>query len=207
MDRDASWEVIAGQRTALADLLDGLAPEQWEAPSLCEGWRVRDVAAHVALTPQHPGPGAMLVGAVRARGDFDRLNRDLALAHAERGPDRLVAELRAHAANRRLPVVTTYRNLLFDVLVHVQDVAIPLGVEQPMPVAAAREGVQRVWSMGWPFHARRRLGGMRLVATDSDWTAGDGPEVHGTTGALLLLLTGRTAAALPRLAGPGCRAL
>ena len=207
MDRDASWKVITEQRIALADLLDGLRPDQWEAPSLCDGWRIRDVAAHVALTPQHPGVGAMLAGAVRARGDFDRLNHDLAVDHAARTPDRLVAELREHAASRRLPVVTTYRNLLFDVLVHVQDVAIPLGVERAMPVAAAREGVQRVWSMGWPFHARRWLGGMRLVATDSDWTAGAGPEVHGTTEVLLLLLTGRTAAAQPRLTGPGCRSL
>lgn len=207
MDRDESWDVIAEQRRALADLLDGLTPEQWEAPSLCDGWRIRDVAAHVALTPQHPGSGAMLVGAVRARGNFDRLNRDLALAHAARPPQRLVAELREHAASRRLPVVTTWRNLLFDVLVHVQDVAVPLGVDRAMPVAAAREGVQRVWSMGWPFHARRRLAGMRLVATDSDWSAGTGPEVHGTTETLLLLVTGRTAAAQPRLTGPGCRSL
>lgn len=207
MDRDTSWTVITEQRIVLAELLDALSPEQWEAPSLCDGWRIRDVAAHVALTPQHPGFGAMLAGAARARGDFDRLNRELAVAHAARAPGQLVAELREHAASRRLPVVTTYRNLLFDVMVHVQDVAIPLGVTRPMPVAAAREGVQRVWSMGWPFHARRRLGGMRLVATDSDWTAGTGPEVHGTTEVLLLLLTGRTAAARPRLAGAGCRSL
>lgn len=207
MDRDASWKVIAEQRIAMADLLDGLAPEQWEQPSLCDGWRIRDVAAHVALTPQHPGIGAMVAGAVRARGDFDRLNRDLAVEHAARTPQRLVAELREHATSRRLPVVTTYGNLLFDVLVHVQDVAIPLGVARAMPVAAARAGVERVWAMGWPFHARRRLGGLRLVASDSDWAAGAGSEVHGTTAELLLLLTGRTAAARSRLTGPGCREL
>ncbi|MDN5930645.1 MAG: maleylpyruvate isomerase family mycothiol-dependent enzyme [Pseudonocardia sp.] len=151
------------------------------------------------------GPLPLHLG--RSRGNFDRLNHDLAIDHAARPPDRLVAELREHAASRRLPVVTTCRNLLFDVLVHVQDIAIPLGVDRAMPVAAAREGVQRVWSMDWPFHARRRLGGMRLVATDSDWSAGAGPEVHGTTEVLLLLLTGRTVAAQPRLTGPGCRSL
>ena len=57
--------------------------------------------------------------------------------------------------------------------------------------------------MGWPFHARRRLAGYRLTATDADWAAGDGPLIAGTTVALLLLATGRVNAALPLLHGPG----
>jgi hypothetical protein len=56
--------------------------------------------------------------------------------------------------------------------------------------------------MGWPFWAKRKLRGVRLVATDSDWSAGDGPDVRGSTDALLLLMTGRTVV-LPRLAGAG----
>jgi uncharacterized protein (TIGR03083 family) len=203
MDRDESWQVIAEQRLVMADLLADRSPEEWDSPSLCAEWRIRDVAAHVALTPQHPSLGAMIAGAVRARGNFDRLNRDLALQHSSRPTHQLVAELREHATSRRLPAVTTYRNLLFDVLVHVQDVAIPLGVVHPMPVDAARAGVERVWSMGWPFRARRRLAGLRLTATDSDWSGGVGDDVHGPTEALLMLLTGRTSAALPKLNGAG----
>jgi hypothetical protein len=61
--------------------------------------------------------------------------------------------------------------------------------------------------MGWPFHARRRLRGLRLVATDCDWSAGDGAEVRGPIGALLLLLTGRYGAAAPQLDGPGAARL
>ncbi|MBA2507260.1 MAG: hypothetical protein H0V32_00750 [Nocardioidaceae bacterium] len=57
--------------------------------------------------------------------------------------------------------------------------------------------------MGWPFHARRRLRGLRLVATDADLSVGDGALVEGTVGDLLLLITGRTAAATRRLRGPG----
>ena len=201
MDPERSWELITAERRALADLLAGLTPAQWEAPSLCAGWRVRDVAAHVALTPQHPGIGGMAVGAIRARGDFHRLNHDLAVDHATRPSERLVSELREFAASRRKPPVTTLPNLLFDVPVHVQDVAIAVGREHPMPLDAARAGVERVWRMGWPFHARRRLHGRRLVATDSDWTAGEGEEVRGPTAALLLLLTGRDGAAAPHLAG------
>ena len=204
MDAETSWQVIAEQRLGLAELLGGLTADEWETPSLCDGWRVRDVAAHVALAPQPPGLGAMVGAAVRARGSFDRLNHDTAVEHAARPTEQIVAELRQHAYSRRLPFVTTYRNIVPDILVHAQDIAIPLGCDHPMPVDAARAGAERVWTMGWPFWARRRLRGIRLTATDTAWTVGAGEaEVRGPIGVLLLLLTGRTATALPRLTGPG----
>jgi uncharacterized protein (TIGR03083 family) len=199
MDAETSWQVIAGQRRALADLLEGLTEAQWETPSLCARWRVRDVAAHVAMAPQPPGLGSMLADGFRARGSFDRLNHDLAVRHAARPTARLVAELREHADSRRLPFVTNYRNIVPDILVHGQDIAVPLGLPLAVPVAAAAAAATRVWDMGWPFRARRRLGHVRLVATDTDWSVGAGAEVHGPVGALLLLLTGRTAAARPSL--------
>ena len=104
---------------------------------------------------------------------------------------------------RRKPAITTLDNLLFDALVHIQDVAVPLGRTVPTRLHAAREGAEQVGRMGWPFYARRRLRGLRLSATDVDWSAGAGAEVRGPLQALLLLLTGRTEAALPHLSGPG----
>jgi uncharacterized protein (TIGR03083 family) len=207
MDRDKKWAAIAAQRRALADLLASLDEETWERSSLCAEWRVRDVAAHVALTPQSPGTVRILARGLRAGGNFDAVNRDMAVAHADRPPAELVAELRELADSRRKPAITTVDNLLFDVLVHVQDVAVPLGLTTAMPLDAALEGVERVWRMGWPFWARRRLRGLRLTATDVDWSAGTGAEVRGSVQALLLLLTGRTGAALPQLSGPGTERL
>jgi hypothetical protein len=75
-------------------------------------------------------------------------------------------------------------------------------VDLPMPPAAA-DGASRVWSMGWPFWAKRRLRGMRLTATDVDRSVGSGAEIRGPIRGLLLLLTGRTAAAVPMLSGEG----
>ena len=207
MDHEKKWDVIAGQRRILADMVAELDESAWERPSLCKAWRVRDVAAHVALTPQSPGIVRILAMGLRARGDFDALNRDMAVAHADRPTADLVAELRQLADSRRKPAITTLDNLLFDTLVHVQDVAIPLGRSAPMPIEAAREGAARVWRMGWPFWARRKLRGLRLVATDVDWTAGEGAEVRGPVQTLLLVLTGRTAAVLPQLSGPGAAQL
>ncbi len=194
MDREASWRVIAAERLSLADQLAGLTAEQWETPSLCAGWRVRDVAAHVALAPQAPNLAGMIAAGVRARGSFHRLNHDTAVEHAQRPVDAIVGELRRLAHSRDLPFVTNYRNILFDTLVHGQDIAIPLGLPRAMPPDAAHAGAARVWAMGWPFWAKRRLRGFRLTATDVDWTVGAGAEVRGPIDALLMLLVGRTAA-------------
>ena len=203
MDTNEKWAVIAGQRRVLAILLAELSPAQWEHPSLCAQWRVQDVAAHLALTPQSPGIVRIVGMGIRARGDFDGVNRDLGRRHAARGPEALVRELRDLADNRSKPAITTLDNLLFDTMVHIQDAALPLGIKVDMPLEAARLGVDRVWRMGWPFWAKRRLKGLHLRATDTDWTAGEGAGVQGTAQALLLLLTGRTDAARPMLDGPG----
>jgi uncharacterized protein (TIGR03083 family) len=203
MDVEMSWKVIQDQRLAIADLLDGLAAASWETPSLCAGWRIRDVAAHVSLVALPPSPGSVLVDLIRARGSFHQANTNASLRRAERAPEQLIADLRQHAGSRKLPVVSDQRNVLFDILVHGQDIAIPLGIDLPMPVAAGAAGATRVWLMGWPFWARRRLSGLRLTATDVDWAAGSGTDVHGPIRALLLLLTGRTETALPMLAGQG----
>ena len=89
---------------------------------------------------------------------------------------------------------------LLDVLIHTQDIAIPLVREQRMPPEAARVAADRIWNKSFPFRARKRLTGVRLVASDIDWTAGDGKEIQGPIEALLLLLSGRKTS---RLSGAG----
>lgn len=192
MEREASWHVIASERLSLAHLLRGISESQWEMPSLCAEWRVRDVAAHVAMAPQFRTV-PLLVDAIRARGSFDRLNQEVTARHARRPVTQIVRELEAYADSRRLPVVTSHRKILLDVLVHGQDIAIPLGLRREMPLDAARASADLAWSMGWPFRARRRLRGFQLRATDVTWSAGEGQEVAGPISALLLLMTGRVA--------------
>ena len=108
-------------------------------------------------------------------------------------------------SRRTAPGVTDLEPLI-DVLVHGQDIAIPLGRVRPMPAQAAATAATRVWSMRWPFHAKRKLSGLRLAATDHPWSAGQGLLVEGPVAAILLLLTGRRAA-LPQLSGPGAAGL
>lgn len=192
MDAEQSWKIIAAERRGIADLLQSLTEDQWRAPSLAIGWSVHDVAAHLAMAPQPPSARVIMREGVRARGSFDRMNHDMAVRYAEaHSPTQLVAEIREHADSRRLPAVTNYRNILFDILVHEQDIARPLGIDHPMPLDAASAGADRVWSMGWPFWAKRRLKGYKLVATDTEWEVGAGQEIREPIASLLLRLTGR----------------
>jgi uncharacterized protein (TIGR03083 family) len=205
VDRQQAWQVITRERARLADLLDGLTAREWDQPSLCAGWTVKHVAAHVISSPQAT-PWAVGVALVRARGSFDRCIDEQARVWADRPTDQIVADYRRLHGSHRHPIGTTYFEPLLDVLVHSQDIAIPLGREHPMPVVAARAAADRVWRRSFPFHARRRLGGLRLRATDTDWAVGAGDEVAGAMADLLLVLTGRSAT-LPRLTGPGVEQL
>lgn len=91
-------------------------------------------------------------------------------------------------------------------LVHGQDMAIPLGLDRRMPAPAAIAAAERVWPDLYPFRARRRLGGIRFAATDCTWSAGEGLPAEGPIAAILLALTGRPAA-VRQLSGPGAQEL
>lgn len=208
MSDDDVWAAIDLQRRRTADLLAELSGEQWDHPSLCEGWTVRDVAAH--LTLQQMGLGAALLAALRHPGGLNRTIRESARDRARRPAKRLVAGIRSTVGSRRHNVGVTNLETLTDILVHGQDIAVPLGLELEMLPEAAAVAAERVRSTGGTIKARvfRRLPleGFRLSATDVPWTAGEGPEIRGPIAALLLLLTGRRAG-LDRLTGDGAEIL
>lgn len=201
MDNDQLWATIHHERTRLADLLETLEPAEWDHPSLCDGWRVRDVAAHVISTSDY-SIAAMLVGAIRARGNFDRLVDRMAREQGSRPTAEIVARYRTNATSRRKPPVVKPLDPLMDVLVHGQDIAIPIGREHPMPTDSAVVVANHIWTRGFPFQAQRRFGETRFEATDADFEVGCGEAVRGPIDAIVLTLTGRPAGR-ERLRGPG----
>jgi uncharacterized protein (TIGR03083 family) len=206
MERSDVWTAIDSHRRALVNLLEGLLEEEWRRPSLCHGWTVRQVAAHLALqnTSWSMMPRAML-DLVR-HGGMNGAIHAMACRHAQLPVEVIVGEIRDRIGVwRPLPTVT-FREAAIDYLVHGQDIAIPLGRSLEMPPGLAILAADRVWSCSRMFHARKKLAGYRLVADDAPWAAGRGDVVSGPIGALLLLLTGRPAA-LPQLSGPGAAGL
>lgn len=207
MNTEDIWHAVDTERLSLLQLLEQLDASQWRHASLCDRWQVRDVVAHVALST-HAHVGRILVNLLRARGNLDRMVRDTAVRHAARTGDReLLGEIRGTIGSRFTAVGTTPTDRLMDLLVHGQDIAVPLGLHHEMPVEAAQLALEHIWHPRFPFHAATRLGPYLLRAADTDWAAGEGPLVEGPVAALLLLATGREAAALPQLRGAGVELL
>jgi uncharacterized protein (TIGR03083 family) len=201
MDEDRIWQAIDAQRLSLAALLEQLSDAEWRQPSLCSGWSVRDVAAHLTLQ-QLSLTDALAEWVHVRRLSLDGIIHDSACRRAGWPTERIIAAIRATAGSRRHNFGVTHRETLIDILVHGQDIAVPLGRRHDLPSEAAAVAADRVWQLGAPFHARKKMAGFRLIATDSSWTAGDGLPVEAPAGTLLLVLTGRLAA-LPQLSGEG----
>jgi uncharacterized protein (TIGR03083 family) len=213
-EADAVWTGIDDQRTRTADLLEQLTEEQWNHPSLCQGWTVRQVAAHLTLQQQRVRDFAAFVAhnprMVRSL-TLNAIIHDSAVLQARRlSRHEIISRIRAMIGSRRHNAFVTPLETLTDILVHSQDVAIPLGLNLTMrPVPSTLAATRRWDTRGtWLATVSRRLplDGYRLNATDTDWTRGQGPEIAGPIGALLLLLTGRPAA-LGQLTGEGADAL
>jgi uncharacterized protein (TIGR03083 family) len=200
------WARVRTMRVIVADMLESLTPHEWDAASLCDGWRVRDVAGHLALTPTIT-TWQLIAAAPRAGFNPNRINTFMARRAGSVPPAQIVSDLRQHAGDRTTAKVLDTRDSLFDVIVHSQDMAVPLKRPLPVPVEYVPMALQRVWTMGWPFNAQRRLAGHTLTAADTEWSVGDGPRIEGTALDLLLLLTGRTSAVADRLQGPGVERL
>ena len=209
MNDDELWAAIDIQRARTTELLDGLAPTEWDRPSLCDGWTVRDVAAH--LTLQQMTLGRVLRTAVRHPGGLNHMISAAARDQANLPTDRIIEEIRGMIGSRRHNIGVTSLETLIDIVVHGQDVAVPLGRVLDVAPGVAATAASRVWvsrKNRRKANVFRRLpyDGNRLVATDADWSVGEGPEIRGPALALLLLLTGRPVM-LRRLGGEGATAL
>jgi uncharacterized protein (TIGR03083 family) len=188
MDTDTVWQHIDSERGWLADLLESLPSEGWQRPSLCRGWTVRDVGAHVTFA--HTRMRDLLWPALRAGLRYDVFVRDMAL-RSPLTPEEIVEVLRSFLGSRRRVAFITDLEPLIDILVHNQDIARPLGVDHPIPPDAAAAAADRVLSTPVPIRRWKPPHDVRLVATDTDWAFGSGHEVHATMGTHLLTLTGR----------------
>jgi uncharacterized protein (TIGR03083 family) len=212
MNDDQIWAAIDAHRLRTADLLEELSDDEWVHPSLCDGWTVRDVAAH--LTLQQITLGDALLEAVRhpgtIAGGMNRTIRDWARRRAQLPKEQIVAEIRAMVGSRRHNIGVTCQETLIDILVHSQDIAMPLGRRLDVDSQAAAVAATRVWSYSGGSKAKVfkkiPMEGFRFSATDITWTAGTGRDITGPIVAILLVLTGRLAA-LSMLSGDGVAVL
>jgi uncharacterized protein (TIGR03083 family) len=210
MNDDELWAAIDAQRLRTVDLLATLAPADWSHRSLCDGWTVRDVAGH--LTLQQMTIGDILRLALKHPGvhSLNWMIQTSARDQAALPTEQLIEGIRGTVGSRRHNLGVTPRETLIDIVVHGQDMAIPIGRTLPVPPEVAATAAERVWECRGGRKSKVfkpvPYDGLRLVADDIEWSVGDGPELRGPVLSLLLLLTGRRVV-LPQLDGPGAERL
>ncbi|MGR7024824.1 maleylpyruvate isomerase family mycothiol-dependent enzyme [Geodermatophilus sp. URMC 62] len=208
-DPEVVYRIATENRLLAAEVFAGLTPAQWRTPSLCAGWTVREVAAHLCEPLEtQVGTLGLLVALVRHRGSLDRMVDDTTRRAAARPTGEVVAGLRERAATRLAPPVVGPLGPMTDTCVHLRDAARPLGLDVGPPPAGWRPALDFLVSRaaGRGFVPRHRIAGLRLAATDQDWRHGDGAEVRGPSEALAMAVSGRPAA-LEDLTGPGADVL
>lgn len=193
-------DAIVAERTALAAQLDGLDQAQWEAGSLCDGWSVEDVVAHLTAAAT-VGPARWIASMVAARFDDAVHNRRRLEERRGPTPAATLARFRS-ASDRRSAASGHWPAWLGEVVVHGQDIRIPLGLPTPTPPDAAAQVLAFFVARDFAVASRSAAAGLRIEADDAELALGDGPLVRGPAVAVATALAGR-AAALPSLSGEG----
>ena len=178
------------ERARLVSLLANLTPEQWDTPSLCAGWRVREVVAHITM-PFRAKPLSLVAGLAGAGFSFNRYaDRDARSTAHEKSQAELVDLLRRNIANPSQPPGGRGAGALSHDVIHGLDVTEPLGLPAPpadrIALVLASSGARQLRYFGVD------LEGQRLIATDADVSVGEGASaVPMTAKEILLVVTGR----------------
>jgi len=199
-----TFQVVRAERAALAEDLDGLGDEQWRSPSLCGGWTVEDVVAHMTATATIT-PASFLPKLASSGFSFEKLQaRGIAAAKGS-SPAETLARFKAQIGSTKHPPGPP-QSWLGEVVVHSEDIRRALGIPHEYPESALAELARFYQRSNLIIGGKRRVAGLRLQATDADFSAGSGPEVRGPLLALVLATTGRSVA-LDELSGEGIATL
>jgi uncharacterized protein (TIGR03083 family) len=204
MEKTEIWPVIHAERKALATDLGALSQDQWSSPSLCTGWTVRDVVAHMTATAKMTPP-AFFAKLAAAGFSFGRVQDSNIAAEKGGTPADTLAGFESVLTSVKHPPGPV-DSWLGETIIHSEDIRRPLGIRHDYPSGAVVRVAEFYKRSNMLLGAKRRVSGVSLRATDADWSHGTGPEVSGPILSLVLAMTGRTAA-LAELSGDGVATL
>ncbi len=198
------WQVVHEERQALIEDLRALQSQQWQTPSLCPGWDVHDVLAHLVDTAKTTRLG-FIRRLVAARFDFDRDNAVGVARERAEDPHRTLAEFQSVLARRTGPPVPLATRLV-EAFVHGEDIRRPLGISRTYPPIQVTTALDYQLKTSVKVGGGRELAqGWRLVASDVGFEHGTGAEVRAPAIILLLAVSGRAVSA-DEFTGPGAAA-
>jgi len=200
-----TWQAIDEERLALADDLATFDDSQWNTQSLCSDWKVRHVVGHL-VGGADVKIGPFLTGMLKSRMNFNRFLAREGLALGAMPPDELLGQFKNTVGTRRTPPGAKPEIMLVDLVCHSGDIRRPTGVIRSVPEATLVTAADMVTRIGFPLHVKKRIAGLRMSATDTDWSTGDGPSVEGPLASLIFVMAGRKAP-LEDLSGEGKQTL
>jgi uncharacterized protein (TIGR03083 family) len=184
-------EAIAGERRDLAEVLTGLSARSWDTQSLCAGWRVREVVAHVTMPFRYSTP-RFVAELVKSGGKFSRMTDRCARRDAQAHSGGLVSALKDNATHPWKPPGGGFEGALTHDVIHGLDVTVPLGIGRHVPEERLRIALRGITKPKPLKYFGVDLTGIELCADDIDWAFGSGTLVTGAAQDLALLLCGRT---------------
>ncbi|MBI2706149.1 MAG: maleylpyruvate isomerase family mycothiol-dependent enzyme [Actinobacteria bacterium] len=198
--------MIARDREAFADYLESLGPDDWETESLCIGWTVKGVTTHLLVTPTM-SKGQVFFSFLKAGFNLDKMSAKLIdKMTAELSTDEIVARTSASASSTKAPPGLKPLGVLGEVLIHTADISLAVDKPFDLPVDHYVAGLDYMKDVQPVLGCKKRIEGLKLSATDSEWSTGDGPPVEGPSKLLLLAMAGRKPV-LEELAGEGVDAM
>jgi uncharacterized protein (TIGR03083 family) len=190
VSREITPDDLAGEYDALADLLEAAGPRVWEAPSLCEGWRTREVVAHVTMPARYDTP-TFMAELEAAGGDFARLSDAVAARDSLLSEATLLANLRSPVLHAWEPPGGGPGAALVHCVIHELDITEAVPLARRVPEDRLRAVLAQVAAEGSPNLFGVDLGGVELRADDLEWCRGAGALVEGPAQALALVACGR----------------
>ena len=183
--------VVAAAFLSLADLLAGASEQQWDTLSLCAGWRVREVVAHMTMAARY-SEQEFMAGLQRCGFDFTRFSDEVAARDAGLPPAELVASLRSDVMQQWTPPGGGYHGALNHVVIHGLDVTVPLGAGRRCTDEAIRIVLDDLTRGGGHANFGVGIEGRAFEATDLDWSYGSGAALRGPAADLALALCRRS---------------
>lgn len=205
--RDLMWQEVE----AIGEFLHEIDDDEFDKPSLCEGWNVRDVIGHMAYG-HTTTIGPVLKGTVKYKMNIDKGSFELSKGWAaQRSPDEIRTfwddVMVGQHPRKGIALFIKDRDGFVDHLIHHQDMRRPLGRLREIPSDRLRMALESLSKVQGPmFGTKKPTAGLRLVATDVDWSAGQGPTVEGPGEAIIMASAGRKVA-LDDLSGDGVATL